>query len=173
MRSLVPASLIPYAFFGANALCRSQPRQDNQKIIIHARIFNINTYRICIYIPTSAFGWMATFIASCTRMAPAVASAIFFGLLLLPHLCSSYQTSHNPWSRRFVRLRSSNDETRPSTPTETCSSIPSGADQILIIDQDASCLITFDEMFTSFIVLTLLNFCRPGKRQQVAFDPPL
>ena len=106
-------------------------------------------------------------------MAPAVASAIFFGLLLLPHLCSSYQTSHNPWSRRFVRLRSSNDETRPSTPTETCSSIPSGADQILIIDQDASCLITFDEMFTSFIVLTLLNFCRPGKRQQVAFDPPL
>ena len=44
---------------------------------------------------------------------------------------------------------------------------------VQIADQDASCLITFDEMFTSFIVLTLLNFCRPGKRQQVAFDPPL
>ncbi|RLN13202.1 hypothetical protein C2845_PM09G12540 [Panicum miliaceum] len=59
-------------------------------------------------------------------MAPAVASAIFFGLLLLLPLCSSYQTSHNPWSRQFVRLRSSNDESRPSTPTKTCWSIPSG-----------------------------------------------
>ena len=39
------------------------------------------------------------------------------------------------------------------------------------LDRHASCS-TFDEMQTLFVVLTI-NFCRPGKRQQVAFDPPL
>ncbi|CAN6221551.1 unnamed protein product [Urochloa humidicola] len=57
-------------------------------------------------------------------MAPAAASVIFFGLLLLPHLCTSYQASYNPGSRRFI-IHSSDDESEASTSMPACSTIPS------------------------------------------------
>ncbi|CAN6178346.1 unnamed protein product [Urochloa humidicola] len=74
-------------------------------------------------------------------MAPAAASVIFFGLLLLPHLCTSYQASYNPGSRRFIIL-SSDDESEASTSMPACSTIPSGpgnGNRLPLIHRDSPC----------------------------------
>ncbi|CAL5047457.1 unnamed protein product [Urochloa decumbens] len=75
-------------------------------------------------------------------MAQAVASVIFFGLVLLPHLCTSYQASYNPGSRRFIIHSLSNDESEALTSMPACSSIPSGPaneNRLPLMHRDSPC----------------------------------
>ncbi|CAN6164178.1 unnamed protein product [Urochloa humidicola] len=72
-------------------------------------------------------------------MAPAVASVVFFGLFLLPYLCTSYQTSYNPGSRRFI-IHSFHDESETMTSMPACSSMPSAnGNKLPLIHRHSPC----------------------------------
>ncbi|CAN6201723.1 unnamed protein product [Urochloa humidicola] len=75
-------------------------------------------------------------------MAPGVASVVFFGLLLLPNLCTSYQASYNPGSRRFIIHSSDAESETFLTPMPACSSIPSGpanGNRLPLMHRDSPC----------------------------------